>query len=637
MASFPRQLVALTSAASWSRSRATRTERRTKDCEIGAARDNDRIAVEYQPIFDLATGRLVGAEALLRMTDATGVRVPPADVVPAAEASGRIVEIGRYVLRAAALQSATWQAQHGVLLPIAVNVSAVQLRWPGLLRDVLDAVEAAGVPPQALSIELTESMLLETGSGGCARLRELRDAGIELAIDDFGTGYGSLSMLHELPARTLKIDQSFVAGIPDDRRAVAIVASVIALAKNFDMTCVAEGVETEVQRAYLAERGVLGQGFLLGRPTDGATLGRMIGQVGTLPGPAVAAFVSVEEARDRAGDQRDEAGDRRDEAGDQRDEAGDQRDDAGDRRDLVADLRDQTGDRRDKMADHRDRVADARDRFGAERDEAAEARDLDAERMEADSRPEQVIETGRRYAAARRDAAADRRRASLDRLEGATERSQAGADRDTALTDRSAGATERFQAELDRNIASADRGSGANERARSAEDRSTAHTDRDASERERITLVLDDLTGTFVRGPGLSGLDREMHRATLAGESLVLAFVDVDGLKQVNDASGHAAGDRVLRQVADALRTRLRPEDILIRFGGDEFVCAVSGLPAADVEQRLALVNADLAASPGRPSVTVGVAEMKHGDTAQTLIAGADAALVEKRLRAHRP
>lgn len=406
MTSFPRPFGALTFPSSRSKSRAAQKELRVKDRLIGDALDNDRISVEYQPIFDLATGLLVGAEALLRMTDAAGDRVAAVDVVSAAEASGRIVPLGRFILRVAALQSAQWQAQHGVLLPIAVNVSAVQLGSPGLLRDVLDAVEAAGVPPQALSIELTESVLLETGSGGITRLRELRDAGIELAIDDFGTGYASLSMLHELPARTLKIDQSFVAGIPDDRRAVAIVASVIALAKNFDMSCVAEGVEREEQRAYLADRGVLGQGFLLGRPTDGATLGRTIAEVGTLPGLAVALFVSDAEARDRAGDQRDEAGDRRDEAGDQRD--------------LVAD-------RRDRAADRRDRAADARDQVGTEQDGAAE-------------------------------------QASRDRLEGATERSQAGADRDTALTDRDAEATERFQAELDRNIASADRGSGADER-----------------------------------------------------------------------------------------------------------------------------------------------------------------------------
>jgi diguanylate cyclase (GGDEF)-like protein len=572
---------------------------------IGSALENDRIRVEYQPIFDLASGLLVGAEALLRMTDATGRPVAPAEVIPAAEASGQIVAIGRRVLRIAARQSAQWRAQHGALLPIAVNVSAVQLSRSGFVRDLLDAVETAGVPPRALSIELTESLLLGTGSSGIAQLRELRDAGVELAIDDFGTGYASLSVLYELPASTLKIDQTFVAGIPDDRRAMAIVAGVIALAKNFEMTCIAEGVESEAQREYLAERGVLGQGYLLGRPADGPTMGLMIDQIGMVHGSAAAVYVSVAEARDRAGDQRDHAGDRRDAAGDQRDEVGDQRDDAGDQRDLVADQRDQTGDRRDRAADRRDLVADARDQVGAERDDATERRDLDT--------------------------AGDRHRSSLDRLEGAAERSRAGADRDTALTDRDAGATERLHAELDRNIASADRGSGADARARSAEERTTAHANRDASERERGILVFDDLTSTYVRGPGLAELDLEILRATQVGDSVVLALVDVDGLKQVNDADGHAAGDRVLRQVADALRTHLRPDDIVIRFGGDEFVCAISGLPLADAEFRLARVNADLATCPGEPSVTSGLAEMRAGDSARTLITRADEALVQQR------
>ena len=115
------------------------------------------------------------------------------------------------------------------------------------------------------------------------QLRELNDAGVALAIDDFGTGYASLSLLHALPACTIKIDQSFVAGIPDDPRAVAIVAGVIAMARNFDMTCIAEGIESETQRTYLAERGVLGQGYLLGRPDDAAAIGRIIASGRTSP------------------------------------------------------------------------------------------------------------------------------------------------------------------------------------------------------------------------------------------------------------------------------------------------------------------------------------------------------------------
>lgn len=243
---------------------------------IREALEEDAVRVAYQPIFDLSTGLVVGAEALLRLSDRAGLPVSPALVIPAAESSGLIVDVGRRVLDLAAQQVAKWQREHGVLLPVAVNVSAAQLGRSSLPADVLDAVSRAGLPAEALVIELTESVLLRTGSGGMKQLADLRDAGIELAIDDFGTGYASLSLLHELPAATLKIDQSFVAGIPDDRRAVAIVAGVIELAESFGMFCVAEGIENEIQRAYLAERGVLGQGYLLGRPDEDTVIGGLL-------------------------------------------------------------------------------------------------------------------------------------------------------------------------------------------------------------------------------------------------------------------------------------------------------------------------------------------------------------------------
>jgi EAL domain-containing protein (putative c-di-GMP-specific phosphodiesterase class I) len=248
---------------------------------IQEALHHDEVRVDYQPIFDLSSGLVVCAEALVRLTDADGRPIPPAQLIPAAEASGLIVELGRRVLRLAALQAARWREEHGVLLPIAVNVSAAQLTQPGFSQAVLDAVEDAGVPPEALLIELTESLLLDTGSGGMEQLRQLSAAGIELAIDDFGTGYASLSLLHDLPACTLKIDRSFVAGIPDDHRAVAIVSGVIGLARNFDMICIAEGIESETQLAYLAERGVYGQGFLLGRPDHASVVGWIIANGGT--------------------------------------------------------------------------------------------------------------------------------------------------------------------------------------------------------------------------------------------------------------------------------------------------------------------------------------------------------------------
>ncbi len=251
------------------------------DDMIRHALDHDAIGVAYQPVFDLTTGDLVGAEALLRLQDPEGRTVPPNYVIPSAEASGLITDLGRHVLKVVVRQTAAWHQQHGVLLPVAINVSAAELGLDDFSRRVLDTVKDAGVPPSALILELTESVLLQSGSAGMDQLCVLQHAGIDLAIDDFGTGYASLALLHELPAATLKIDRSFVAGIPHDQRAVTIVDGVIALAKHFDMSYVAEGIENESQLTYLAERGALGQGFLLGIPDDASAIGRLL--EGTAP------------------------------------------------------------------------------------------------------------------------------------------------------------------------------------------------------------------------------------------------------------------------------------------------------------------------------------------------------------------
>lgn len=260
--------------------------RRRMELLIHEALENNRIRLDYQPVFDLTTGLIVSAEALLRVSDADGRPVPPLDLIPVAETTGQIGEIGRQVLTLAAEQSAQWFADHGTLLPVAVNVSPVQLTRPDFLRHVYAALEQAGGPPHSLSLELTESVLLEAGSTGVEKLRLLRDDGILLAIDDFGTGYASLSYLRELPATTLKIDRSFVQGIPYDPAAVAIVESVIALAKNFNMTCIAEGIETETQLTYLAERAVLGQGYLLGRPASSSVIDSMLSHLALTALPA---------------------------------------------------------------------------------------------------------------------------------------------------------------------------------------------------------------------------------------------------------------------------------------------------------------------------------------------------------------
>jgi diguanylate cyclase (GGDEF)-like protein len=206
-------------------------------------------------------------------------------------------------------------------------------------------------------------------------------------------------------------------------------------------------------------------------------------------------------------------------------------------------------------------------------------------------------------------------------------------DRDTALADRGAGASERVEAELDRDTALADRGAGASERVEAELDRDTALADRGASARDREDSSLDALTGAYRRGAGFRELAREIARARRAAEPFILAFVDVDGLKAINDAHGHAAGDELLRATADALRAHLRSHDLVIRYGGDEFVCAVSGLGLAEATARLGLVNTALAAAPRPGSMSVGLAELRPDDSPQELMARADAALYDERAR----
>jgi len=193
-----------------------------------------------------------------------------------------------------------------------------------------------------------------------------------------------------------------------------------------------------------------------------------------------------------------------------------------------------------------------------------------------------------------------------------------------------------MEADVDRDASLADRGAGAGERTDAEHDRDVALTDRGASARERASASLDGLTGVYLRGAGRLEVEREIARARRTDQSLVLAFVDVDHLKAINDSHGHAGGDRTLVEVAKTIRAKLRSYDLIVRYGGDEFVCAISGLPMADVAKRLSLVNAVLAEAPEKASVSVGLAELESEDSPEDLVARADTALYRVRqLRRH--
>ncbi|WFE44783.1 EAL domain-containing protein [Verrucosispora sp. WMMD1129] len=240
--------------------------------DLRRAVDEEQLHLEFQPIVDLATGAVRSAEALVRWRHPRLGVLSPARFLPLAEETGLILPIDRWVIHEACRAAATWQ-DHVPSATVAVNIAASHLRRPDLIATVTEATAGAGLAPRALTLELTESALIEGSDAVLDRLRQLRELGIRIAIDDFGTGYSSLSYLHRIPATELKIDRSFVARIPEDTRAYATVEMVTRLAGAFDLSVVAEGVETERQHEAVVAIGCMqGQGYRYGRPTGLAEL-----------------------------------------------------------------------------------------------------------------------------------------------------------------------------------------------------------------------------------------------------------------------------------------------------------------------------------------------------------------------------
>lgn len=312
---------------------------------------------------------------------------------------------------------------------------------------------------------------------------------------------------------------------------------------------------------------------------------------------------SPSEVGDKAAARRDVAGAVRDQAGDKRDDASDQRDLLGNRRDLLAGRRDRAADQRDRAADQRDHSANNRDREGTRRDKAAADRDDRSMQLMAGEVPG-LPTVSARITAARHEAESDRVFGLLDREAGADERAHARSDRLTSMADRASAGSERAQSEKDRTVALSNRESGAGERARAEDDRSASRADRGASARERDHYSFDTLTGAHVRAAGVVELGREISRAARTGQSLIVAYIDVDNLKSVNDSAGHGAGDDLLRATAEAIRAGLRSYDLIVRYGGDEFVCAIPGLNMRDAAARLSKANLTLATLPAPASFT---------------------------------
>jgi len=224
------------------------------------------LQIHYQPVTDLRSQRVVTMEALLRWCHPDLGPVAPVEFIPIAEDTGLIVDIGRWVLETACSDCRAWRdAGHDV--GVSINVSGRQLADADLVDDVREALERAGLPPAAVTLELTESILVTSDEGSRVALTALKALGVRLAIDDFGTGYSSLSYLAELPVDDLKIDRSFVSRLGHDTQSLSMIGAVVELAHSLGLIVTAEGVETELELAELRRTGCdLVQGYLLGKP-----------------------------------------------------------------------------------------------------------------------------------------------------------------------------------------------------------------------------------------------------------------------------------------------------------------------------------------------------------------------------------
>ncbi|MFY7864321.1 putative bifunctional diguanylate cyclase/phosphodiesterase [Roseateles sp.] len=238
------------------------------DHAMRQALQEGQFRLHYQPQIDLRSGQVIGAEALIRWRDPLRGEISPGEFIPVAEESGFIVAIGEWVLRQAVEQAAIWLRQ-GWRMPVAVNVSALQFQQSQFAETVAQVLRSSGLPPALLELELTESILLRDAEEALRRLRALAALGVCMSIDDFGTGYSSLGYLKRFPIQRLKIDRSFVKGLPGDASDAGIVNAIIQMGQALRLHVIAEGVETEVQKDFLARAGCDEfQGFLYAPALD---------------------------------------------------------------------------------------------------------------------------------------------------------------------------------------------------------------------------------------------------------------------------------------------------------------------------------------------------------------------------------
>ena len=249
--------------------------------EVGLrkALQNNELYLLYQPQIDVPSTQIVGVEALVRWRHPERGIISPTEFIPLAEETGLIVPIGEWVLRTACNQAKAWQSDGGRAIRMAVNLSAKQFKDENLMQIVLSALADTGLDARLLELELTEGTLMDDARATMVTLEQLRGIGVYLSIDDFGTGYSSMNYLKRFDVRALKIDKSFIAGLPQDMENAAITRAIIAMAHGLKMVVVAEGVETDEQLLMLEEYGCdMAQGYFLGHPSPHDTITAMLAQ-----------------------------------------------------------------------------------------------------------------------------------------------------------------------------------------------------------------------------------------------------------------------------------------------------------------------------------------------------------------------
>jgi predicted signal transduction protein with EAL and GGDEF domain len=259
--------------------------RRVIELDMRAAVRNGEFELNYQPIMHAESGEITGFEALVRWRHPQRGLISPADFIPLAESTGLIVALGDWILRKACSDAAAWSRP----VRVAVNLSPVQFKHRSLVSSVMEAVTAAGLQPDRLELEITESVLLQDSEATLATLHTLRRFGVRISMDDFGTGYSSLSYLRSFPFDKIKIDQSFVRELSTHGDCIAIIRAVTGLGISLGITTTAEGVETQEQLELLrSEHCGEVQGYLFSKPRPGSEVEAMLDQLGPTDQRAVA-------------------------------------------------------------------------------------------------------------------------------------------------------------------------------------------------------------------------------------------------------------------------------------------------------------------------------------------------------------